>query len=841
MTSEPGLDRAPLPPEAERSFSAERAAPMRVRILCIVGLELLIWTSQFLLYEREIFASRAASLSYRGVQLATHVALALYLWKPRSLAGLERAAVATFAASTLAAAAAILVVHEACVVPFTLTMEWGMMVIVLASQLSFRPSLALLGVTLAAGTTATAIRAKWDVDLGDHVVLAGVYALLLSAVRSFDGLRRREFVGRHRLDEANAALRKAEEVRGRLFVNISHDFRTPLALIHAEADLLERDTPPSERSAALARVKGHTSALAELTNELLELARLEAGRTPFSPSRFDVRELADEMASQFRGASALPVVQVLGADEPRGVCADTGHVRRMLTNLVSNAVRQIEGRAGGVRVRLAGAAGRVVIDVEDDGPGVPPDRRAAIFERFASFDAAGSVASGIGLPVARELAAINGGAIDLVDGAECTTFRLTLPAADGPLAAVAHPPSPPPAEVVPPVDDPAGAGRTLLVVEDHPEMRRLLARLLGERFRVVLAADCGGARAELTTASPAAIVCDVMLPDGDGYAVLEHVRSLRRLDGVPLLFVSALGDVEHRAEGLAAGADDYVAKPFSGPELVARVDAACARADARRRALDEQRLDFVAELHDGIAACLARAAILLPEGETEPAAERIEGARLAVSEGLSEVRTILSLLDGGSTTWREAVSELRDELEEIADGFSVPVEFRAESDGTARLLPTASRHTLRRIAREAVTNAVRHAGPRSLRCSVEASGGAVLLRIEDDGVGIRSEKGGRGLGIARRRAERLGGRFSVHGGRQGGTIVEARLPIAVGADGVSETPPRSGAERPRGPGCDDSEPQTREDRLRLRSDAELAVYAPDVSAQRIDRDVEGRG
>ena len=209
----------------------------------------------------------------------------------------------------------------------------------------FRYACGILGGTWLCGVAGTVVRARFDSDLSDHFILLGVYAACASVVWSIDRLRLREFVMRHDLDRANAELRKADEVRRRLFVNISHDFRTPLALIHAEAEALERETSAPARSVALTRVRKQTSALAELTNELLELARLEAGKTPRAPVDFAIREALVETAAQMAASGRAPIVVVPG-DEPGAVRADLGHVRRILVNLVANAVRHAGAGAG---------------------------------------------------------------------------------------------------------------------------------------------------------------------------------------------------------------------------------------------------------------------------------------------------------------------------------------------------------------------------------------------------------------------------------------------------------------------------------------------------------------
>ncbi|MCB0530537.1 MAG: response regulator transcription factor, partial [Saprospiraceae bacterium] len=168
--------------------------------------------------------------------------------------------------------------------------------------------------------------------------------------------------------------------------------------------------------------------------------------------------------------------------------------------------------------------------------------------------------------------------------------------------------------------------------------------LLQDDFAVVTAATFTEAKGQLEQLIPAAILADIMLPDGTGYDLLERVRGLRSLDGVPVLFVSALGETDQRVRGFSAGADDYITKPFSGVELVLRVRAACTRAEQRALALDSQRRDFQAELHDGVTASLSRAALLLNANEV--GTEHVTRARQVVAEALAETRGLLAIADG---------------------------------------------------------------------------------------------------------------------------------------------------------------------------------------------------
>jgi DNA-binding response OmpR family regulator len=328
----------------------------------------------------------------------------------------------------------------------------------------------------------------------------------------------------------------------------------------------------------------------------------------------------------------------------------------------------------------------------------------------------------------------------------------------------------------------------LRVVEDHPDMRRLLAGLLGQDFEVRLASDVAEARHALEQATPDAILCDILLPDGDGFDVLAYVRSERHFDGVPLIFVSALATVEQRTRGLAAGVDDYVTKPFDAPELVARVRLACERAAERRRALDAQRREFLAELHDGVTASLSRAALLLGAAQVPGAAPALlQAANEAVRDGLGEARTVLSLTSAGTVPWQAIVARLEGELA-AAQGFELGLEFGVSQDGTAFFLSAVEAHALERAVRELLTNAIKHAGASVLRVMLRAREGRVELSFEDDGVGVGVGKpeSGSGLAILKRRIARLSGVLRVTRGASAGTVATLEFPLSLA--------------QPRGPG-----------------------------------------
>ncbi len=697
-----------LPPDQVRAFEDERAKPMRTRARYVAVVSGLIWLSHFLMYENDIFPTRNHSLAYRFAQLAACAGIVVYLRKPRPLRAVESASLFTWCFLVFAHGGAILVVYPSCVMPFTLTLEWGQMVIALASLLSWRSTVALFTWTWVVGAAVTIVRANWDVDLSDHVVLAIIYAVVAASVRAFDKLRVDEFVGRFRVAAANLALRRIEDARTRLFTNLSHDFRTPLALIRGETERLAGSlTTPASRS-ALVRVHVQAAALADLTDQLLELARFDAGRTPTNPRDFDVAALARELTAQFSNAAGGANLVVEDATrspsdavhEGVGVRADPAHVRRILTNLLDNAVRQVHAVGGDVRVRIDRRGERVSVEISDSGPGISPTRRSQVFERFASFDAAGSVASGIGLPLARELAELNGGRLVLVDDAPATTFRVELPAGEPEQLPVTTNASL--ASVLVETDDPLPARvrspcvqESLLLLEDHVEMQRLLALLLEDHFSVRCAGSLRQAREALNAELPQIIVSDIMLPDGDGFELLREVLGRRDMEAVPFVFVSALAEATQRTAGMRAGADDYITKPFSAAELVARIRTAAARARSRRVALDAQRQQFVAEIHDGVGGALGRAGVLLAAAEAEPTrTELIKQAREAVREAIDEARGLMKVAEGAAEPWDLATRMLRGDVETLTAGFHVATQFACATDGTCPLVAPFELHVL---------------------------------------------------------------------------------------------------------------------------------------------------
>ena len=441
-----------------------------------------------------------------------------------------------------------------------------------------------------------------DDDYASFLALAaGHVGTAIATARAWEDERRRA--------EALAELDRAKTA---FFGNARHEFRTPLTLVlgpleDALADTVAPLAPVQRERLAV----GHRNALRllRLVNTLLDFTRIEAGRADpvFEPT--DLATVTADLASVFRSATERAGL-ALEVDCPplaEPVHVDRAMWEKVVLNLLSNAFKfTLEG---GIRVALRAVDGHAELTVADTGVGIAPEEQARVFERFhrsARRRGRTQEGTGIGLALVRELVALHGGSVavrSVLDGGSAFTVRIPLGTAHLPAARVlsrteahggAHGAIPwvdeamrwlaggdEVAGVAPMPAPPAADAPRVLVADDNADMRDYLRRLLGEHFAVDVVADGDAALAAVRAAPPDLVVTDVMMPGRDGFSLLHAIRADPRTRTLPVLLLSARAGEEARVEGLDAGADDYVVKPFSARELLARVHAQLAMARAR--------------------------------------------------------------------------------------------------------------------------------------------------------------------------------------------------------------------------------------------------------------------
>ena len=453
-------------------------------------------------------------------------------------------------------------------------------------------------------------------------LLAGQIAAALATARAYEAERRRA-----------EALAEIDRAKTAFFSNVSHEFRTPLTLMLGPLeDVLanpDADLDTAKSQVELAHRNGVR--LLRLVNSLLDFSRIEAGRVQASFAPTDLGTFSAEIASSFRSAMEKADLELRIEIEPLAepVLLDREMWEKVLLNLLSNAFKFTF--EGGVVVRIGPSPdGRFAqVEVEDTGIGVPPEEAPRLFERFHRVAGAGGRSfegSGIGLALVQELVKLHGGTIGVRSTVgQGTTFTIQVPLGEAHLRKEqirTGNATPAPINAHAFVDEAlrwlpeptgiitsgatlpargsdetthtalAGVGRRIVLADDNADMRDYVRRLLSAQgYEVETASDGEAALAAVRRRRPALVLSDVMMPKLDGFGLLRALRAEPDLTGLPVILLSARAGEEAKVEGLDAGADDYLTKPFSARELLARVSANIQLSEIRteaERALREQ-------------------------------------------------------------------------------------------------------------------------------------------------------------------------------------------------------------------------------------------------------------
>ncbi len=417
------------------------------------------------------------------------------------------------------------------------------------------------------------------------------------------------------------ALAEIDRAKTAFFSNVSHEFRTPLTLLVGpiEDGLADRQNPlPSAHRERQEIAHRNALRLLRLVNTLLDFSRIEAGRINASYEATDLSLLTTELASVFRSAiekAGLALV-VDCPPLPEPVYVDRDMWEKIVLNLLSNAFKFTFD--GEIRVELRWRGDHVALRIADTGVGIPAADLPRTFERFhrvKNMRARTQEGTGIGLALVQELARLHGGTVTVEsEEGRGTAFTVAvrtgqshLPAdriavarqlASTSIGSVAFveeasrwlPATEPALEPVTPATETESASTTgaskdaarILVADDNADMRDYLRRILGQSYRVEPVADGQTALDRVRAQLPDLVLTDVMMPTLDGFGLLAAIRSDERLRSLPVILLSARAGEEARIEGLQAGADDYLVKPFSARELLACVGSQLRMAQLRR-------------------------------------------------------------------------------------------------------------------------------------------------------------------------------------------------------------------------------------------------------------------
>lgn len=431
------------------------------------------------------------------------------------------------------------------------------------------------------------------------------------------------------------ALAELDRAKTTFFSNVSHEFRTPLTLMLGPLEELvarrEDSQIPGERNMLVVAYRNGLRLL-KLVNSLLDFARIEAGRVQASYEQTDLAAFTAELASSFRSATEKAGLRFVVDCRPlpQPVYVDRDMWEKVVLNLISNAFKFTF--QGEISVALAqtqdGSAAQLT--VRDTGTGIPAEEMPRLFERFHRVEGARGrthEGTGIGLALVQELVKLHGGGISAQSElGRGSAFSVRIPfgsahlpkerigaarAEDSPAAFTAtrtdayvdealgwlwpdyqgpetsfHPQA---GERAGSATPKPGARGQVLLADDNADMLAYVSRLLDPHFDVVAVSDGRQALERALAHPPDLILSDIMMPGLDGFALLKALRAEPSTSTLPVILLSARAGEESRVEGIEAGADDYLVKPFTARELLARVTTHLEMSRLRRQAAERER------------------------------------------------------------------------------------------------------------------------------------------------------------------------------------------------------------------------------------------------------------
>lgn len=402
------------------------------------------------------------------------------------------------------------------------------------------------------------------------------------------------------------ALAEIDRAKTTFFSNISHEFRTPLTLLLGPIEEMLNDGQTSPASKAKVELAyRNTLRMQKLVNTLLDFSKIEAGRMEGKFHKVDIISFTRDLASTFRSAIEKAGMQLefLADKIQDDVYVDPDMWEKIVLNLVSNAFKY--SNEGSITIKVEKKNDHVHFSVADTGVGIPADQLDKIFDRFhrvENIQGRSQDGTGIGLSMVKELVRMHNGTINVTSKVgKGSIFTIMVPLGKDHLPAD---------KIVDTTYIPTASQQTLayvqealkwmpqegstsefaadgllkdtignngqhtvLLADDNTDMREYVQRLLSDQFNVITAIDGEDAYTKMLRHKPDLLLADVMMPKLDGFGLLKKVRNHPEVQHIPVIFLSARAGEEAKVEGLDAGADDYLVKPFYAKELLARVDA----------------------------------------------------------------------------------------------------------------------------------------------------------------------------------------------------------------------------------------------------------------------------
>ncbi len=522
----------------------------------------------------------------------------------------------------------------------------------------------------------------------------------ISAVSSMvtSRARRADFYLKQELDDQNRKLQELDQLKSQFFANISHELRTPLTLVYSPVEqiLQKYESLPGPVHEHLVTVHRNALRLLKLINEILDVMKLDQGMMQLNKQPIKLDEYIGGLVNsvQHLGSAKQLKFKLGGSNPDLDIIADRDRMEKVILNLLTNAIK-FSHPGGVIQVKWFEASGGVRIDVVDQGVGIPEDKAERVFDRFSQVDTSSTRKAqgvGLGLALAKEITELHGGNLTFEsEYGKGTTFSILLPQTEieSPVTesselkeettgvAGAETSPEPYTEAfkaadrfMPSEDHHMGdelpevgkTGKSVLVVDDEPDMRRFIVQSLKQDFRIIQAIDGVEALKQVKSQKPDLVVLDWMLPEMDGIEVCKQIKADETLLDTKVIMLTARSDEQSKLEGLESGADDFLTKPFSSLELIARI-----RVALNLRELQDALRDRNVELQETLAELKEAESKLVHHEKMAAMGELSAGILHEINNPLNAMVTALSFGLRSKLVEDEKVMDLLTDLKEGAD------------------------------------------------------------------------------------------------------------------------------------------------------------------------------
>jgi signal transduction histidine kinase/DNA-binding response OmpR family regulator len=382
------------------------------------------------------------------------------------------------------------------------------------------------------------------------------------------------------------SLRKLDQLKSHFFANISHEFRTLLTLIIGQIETLLDSEPDRTRKKKLISVNNNAEQLLSLISQLLDLSKLEAGKMELDLEETNIVSFLKNHLFSFESLAQAENISLnfSSARATIPMSVDTDKMEKVFFNLFSNACK-FTGPGGRIDVAVEiPQPDAVEIRVKDSGVGISQNRLPYIFDRFYQADPSNTrkyEGTGIGLSLAHELITIHGGTIDVTSEEGVGTefiIRLPFEESNSHVRESLVVPDQSTAEnafASPALPDINGIysehDEIILIVEDNADVREFIREQLSGEYKILEAANGREGISVSQGTIPDLIITDLMMPEMDGYEFSGNIRGDEKTSHIPIIMLTAKAGLDPKIEGLEAGIDAYLTKPFHVRELQTRV------------------------------------------------------------------------------------------------------------------------------------------------------------------------------------------------------------------------------------------------------------------------------